>query len=379
MAKATIMICWKILILSLATLGTTSARSIEELLADAQLVVEGAVTSTSLIGEEQTLHIRVTSVLLGSSPFATIRVSCNGLRNMRYGPLSSPFPGIFFLRSSASGDFTCLPVSMMGHSALGFLSYPQVSPCREGTLESLSPKSSRDRILLRVAESALCGAPHLWRSILEAASPAKRPVGTDHGFDQRLFKELMKSPRRDLQIEAMIGLIHCGDPAAFDLLAKNIQAYRGDKREWSSILDAIRYSLQDPSTVPQLAKLLTVSDAELRLATVTALQQFHTVAAVALLGKLLETPVIEKELGITISKGLADFANGRPMTTTMSFRSPADYFPNCNGSSTFRSEETTVNSRHNSEIRGDDDRVIAYWTGWWFSNRVRFAATNPLP
>ena len=110
-----------------------------------------------------------------------------------------------------------------------------------------------------------------------------------------------------------------------------------------------------------------------------ALQRFHTAAAVGHLGKMLGAPTMDKELGLMAAQGLADFANGCRMTTIDTFKTPADYFPHCDEKAPFRTEETASNSRHNSDIPGDDDRKIAFWKSWWLSNNTRIAAIAQLP
>ncbi len=175
-------------------------------------------------------------------------------------------------------------------------------------------------------------------------------------------------------MQGFLWLLNSGDPLPFDLLAKNPKDCETTKQEWKSILSANDYSLSDPSVIPQLAKLLTVEEFDLRLATATALQRFHTPAAVIHLGKILDTPLVEKKLAIVAAKGLAEFANGRPMTTSGSIRTPADNFPHFDDKFPFRTYETDANSWPNPDVPGDDDRHISYWKAWWVSNSVRVAA-----
>ena len=279
-----------------------------------------------------------------------------------------------FSQSTQLGVLECLPVFILGYSNLGMLGYPQAPPCPDGNLFLLAPSSTREKIFARVAESALCGAPHFWQSVLDASSSGLKPIGSDDSFDRRIFKELVKSTRHNLHFEGILGLITSGDALPFDLIAKNPEEYRANNQEWKTILSKIDSTLQDPSVIPQLQKILVVPDPNLRLATATALQRFHTHAAVVNLGKMLESPVVEKELGLMAAKGLADYANGCPMTTTSSFKTPADYFPHCDQKAPFRTDETVSNSRHNPEIPGDDDQKITYWKGWWLSNGNRVAA-----
>jgi len=275
-----------------------------------------------------------------------------------------------------------VPVSPLGNINLGFVGYYHASPCADGDLQLLAPKSARDRILARVAESALCGAFHPWPIVLDAASPGRRPSDGpglvrsdgDFDFDRRVFKALMKSSRRDVYMDGFLGLIATGDPLPFDLIAKNPKEFQVNKQEWTTILGKIEMTLVNPSIIPQLRKLLPIKDAALQLATATALQRFHTPAAVVLLGKILETQDIEKPLALVAAKGLAEFANGCPMTTQDSFRTPADYFPRCDEKAAFRTDDTVKNAGPGMGFSGDDNWHITFWKHWWSRTGFRVAA-----
>ena len=149
------MLNYKVIVLCIATLGVSSGAGIEELLLNASAVVEGAVVDVTIIGPEITLKLRVSSTLSGSIPEgATIPVTCNSLKNVQSGSQSAPRSGFFFLRSSQVGGWECVPVFSLGYSGLGFLSYPQAPPCKEGNLQSLAPSSLRERILVRGHDQA---------------------------------------------------------------------------------------------------------------------------------------------------------------------------------------------------------------------------------
>ena len=376
-------------ILFLTTLKVTVADGIEELLTKASSVIVGSVMSAEVAGEAITLRIAVNEVLLGSvGPSRSITVRCNGLTNVLNGPTSpngsiSPNGSrVYFLRSTTAGGWACVPVSMFGRTSLGFVGYHLAAPCADGDLQLLAPQSARDRILARIAESALCGALHPWPIVLDAASPGWRPSDGpglvrsdgDFAFDRRVFKALMKSSRRDVYMDGFLGLFATGDPLPFDLIAKNPKEFQVNKREWTTILGRIERTLVNPSIIPQLRKLLPINDAGLQLATATALQRFHTPAAVVLLGKIIETQDIEKPLALIAAKGLAEFANGCPMTTQNSFRTPADYFPHCDEKAAFRTDETVTNTAPRMGVSGDDDWHITFWKYWWSRNGSRVAA-----
>lgn len=369
----------KLLLLFVMMIQAAFGDSITNLLVKSTTVVEGSLVAVWTSGDETVLTINVSSVLAGEVPSSTLQVSCNGIRNTQLGPRSNSPAVMYFLKTSSTGVSSCLPVFSLGHSMLGFLGFPVVPACKEGNLQSLAAKSLREKLLVRVTESALCGAPHFWRSILEAASPGQRLHSSVREFDLRLFKELVKSSRREIHFEAILGLLYADDPLPYDLLSSKPQQYLGTKEERGAILYAIEYGHEDPIAVPQLAKIVASNDPELRLAAANALQRFHTPAAVVLLGQIIEAPTVERELGVVAAKGLADFANGCQMTTMGSFRTLADYFPRCDEKAIFRTDETTLNSRHSPDISGDADRVIAYWKGWWLSNRFRVSAANQQP
>jgi hypothetical protein len=369
-------------ILFLTTLNAATADGIEELLTKTSSVIVGAVGNAEVVGPAITLRIEVNEVLLGSvGQGGSIAVECDGLKNVSNGPISGARPGIFFLRSTKTGGWACVPALMLGMINLGQVGYPLASPCVDGDLQLLAPKSARDRILARVAASALCGAFHPWPVVLDAAAPGMRRsdapslvrLDADFDFDRRVFKALMKSSRRDVYMDGFLGLIATGDPMPFDLIAKNPKEFQTDKWEWTTILDQIEFTLVNPSIIPQLTKLLPIKDAALQLATATALQRFHTPAAVVLLGAILETQGIEKPLALIAAKGLADFANGCPMTTQNCFRTPADYFPHCDEKAAFRTDETVANNAPRMDVIGDDDWHITFWKHWWLRNGLRVA------
>jgi hypothetical protein len=361
------------------------ATGIDELLGKASAVVEGAVRESHITGSTVTLQIEISAVLVGSVRRGdSLTVGCNSLKHVFQGVHPQPwaFSQILFLRATEGGGWACVPVDMRGYSALGFLGYPQAPPCAEGSLQALDPKSVRERILVRVAESALCGARPAWPRVLEASSPWRNPVGTPGSpplqdpseFDRRVFRELIKSPRRELHIEALRGLLHWGDPLAFELLAKNYRDYQNDPKEWLPLCQTIEQSLRDPLMIPHLAKLLSIRDAALQSATVTALQRLPTPAAVVLLGNLLASPDIEMPLALVAAKGLAEFANGCPMTTRDSDRTSADSFPRCDKAAAFRTAETIANFAPRAGVNGDDDWHVRFWRNWWFTNGSRVAA-----
>ncbi len=369
----------KLLILFVTMIEATFASSIEKLLIDANVVVEGSLVAVRTSGEDTVLSIKVNSVLVGKVPSSMLDVSCNGIRNTGLGLRSDSPAQMYFLKTTSAGVTSCLPVFSLGHSMLGYTVFYLAPACREGDLQSLGAKSTRERLLVRVAESALCGAPHFWSSILDAASPGGKSQGVIRDFDRRLFRELVKSSRRDIHLEAFLGLLFGDDPLPYDLLASKPEQDLSNEGERRRILFAIENGLEDPRVITQLSKIVISSDPGLRLAAANALQRFHTPATVALLGRIVETPTVERTLGVVAAKGLADFANGCPMTTASSFQTPADYFPRCDANSAFRTDDTALNARHNPDLSGDDDRMISYWRGWWFSNRDRVAAANPLP
>lgn len=374
-----------LLVMFFTTQTSSFSTGIDELLGKASTVVEGAVIHSHVDGSATTLKIEVSSVLLGSvRPGDTITVECNSLKHVFQGLNPQPwaYPQIFFLRAIKLDSWACVPVDMRGHSALGYLGYPQTPPCPEGALQVLGPQSVRERILTRVAESALCGARPSWPRVLDASSralatndsPNPRVPDGISDFDRRLFRELVKSPRRELHIEAIQALLTLGDPLPFDLLATTYKEYRNSKQEWWTIGATIERTLEDPAIIPQLKKLLPIKDAQLQLAIATALQRFHTPAAVVILGKMLEAQDIEKPLALVAAKGLAEFANGCPMTTQGSFKTPADFFPHCDEKAPFRTDETVKNSGPGAGFSGDDNWHITFWKHWWSRNDVRVAA-----
>lgn len=361
------------------------ATGIDELLGKASAVVEGAFMQSHVTGSTTTLQIEISAVLVGPVRRGdSLTVACNHLKYVFQGVNPQPwlYPQILFLRATEAGGWECVPVDMRGYAALGYLGYPQAPPCAEGNLQSLDPKSIRERILARVAESALCGARPAWQRILEASSPWLNPLGTSGSpplndpfdFDRRVFRELVKSPRRDLHIEALQGLVQWGDPLVFELLAKNHRDYQNDEKEWLKVCHTIEQSLRDPSIIPHLAKLLSIRDAALQFATVTALQRFHTPAAVVLLGNMLASRDIATPLALVAAKGLAEFANGCQMTTQDSYRTPADYFPHCDEKAALRTDETIANIAPRAGVQGDDEWHITFWRNWWFTNGSRVAA-----
>lgn len=375
----------RLVLLFLVTLSPSVATGIDELLGKSTAVVEGAVLSTQVTGSETTLMVEIGSVLLGPvKPGDTISVACNTLKDLFRGIHPDPYAysKIFFLRLVNRDGWACVPVEMRGYSAIGYLGYPQAPPCPQGDLRLLSPKSVRQRILTRVAESALCGARYTWSTILDASSPAVTPEGSPGSrilnggsdFDRRLFRELLKSSRRDIHMDAMQALFQLGDSLPFDLVVRNFKEYQGHRPEWLKIRNTVEGALEDASVIPQLARLLAIPDADLRLAVATALQRFHTPAAVVLLGKMLEAQDIEKQLALVAAKGLSQFANGCSMMLQSSLRTPADYFPRCDEKAPFRTEETVKNTAPGGPYGGDETWHITFWKYWWSRNGPRVAA-----
>lgn len=303
----------------------------------------------------------------------TLTVGCNSLKHVFQGVHPQPWAlsQILFLRATEAGGWECVPVDMRGYSALGYLGFPQALPCAEGNLQALGPKTVRERILARVAESALCGSRPAWPRVLEASA---REDPSD--FDRRVFRELVKSPQRELHIEALRGLIHWGDPMAIELPAKNYREYQNDPKEWLQVWQTIEQSLRDPLMIPHLAKLLSIPDAALPFATITALQRFPIPTAVVLLGNLLASPDIGTPLAFVAAKGLAQFANGCPMTARDFYRKLADFSPRCDEAAAFRTAETIANFAPRTGVRGDDDAHIRFWRNWWFTNGSRVAALS---
>ena len=88
-------------------------------------VIEGAVVSADVFGATTTLQMTVNSVLLGSlRSGATISVECNTLKYVIRGPNAYARTQIYFLQSTKSDGWACVPVTLLGNSAFGFLGYP---------------------------------------------------------------------------------------------------------------------------------------------------------------------------------------------------------------------------------------------------------------
>ena len=83
---------------------------------------------------------------------------------------------------------------------------------------------------------------------------------------------------------------------------------------------------------------------------------------------------IETPFALVVAKGLAESANGCPMATRDSYRTPAAFFPHCEEKAAFRTDETVRNTAPVMDVSGDDDAHTRFWRHWWLTNGSRVAA-----
>jgi hypothetical protein len=330
------------------------ATNLSTLIRASDAIVVGTEPLPVEAGNAVSFYLTVERVLTGSVPVGSA-LSVTWTTNQGLQGASGSYRGIWFLKKSADGSWSCLPAGTIG--MLTF--FPDLSlPVSQAPLPpqlayDAGATALADQVILEMAAAP----PRANSRLLFEVVPRPFSQGA-----LQAFRYLAASPEADRMLLGVTALVEAGDTNGL-LLAEKASADLANSAPGADLLATtikVRFRNPDPLAIAALGRMATAvgTPSLMQNAAAQALVAIHSQDDVPWLGSLLSSS--SPQMQIYGAQGLSYFANGVGIPAVETMKS-LDHL-NKRQPSPYHTSET---DRHIGFRAGDQTPFIQYWLDWW--------------